>query len=309
MIFQDNYSVRRVYWPSQESTSDFNPTSLNTAGSFDLATEGVLICGKPTKGETLLWTNVDLWAMRYIGGDLIYSFEQVGKNCGIVGPHAAVVLDSGAYWISTENKFFCFDGRVRVLPCEVQDYVFNNFSSAYAYKVWALANPQFSEITWFYPSAGASECDSYVTYNYEENHWVFGSLSRVTGVTRRSGATFPVPVMIDSSGNIYDHETGTTHGTDTPYLESGPFLIGDGDNVMRIQRIVPDDETLGDVTASLYTSMFPDDAETLNGPYTLGAPTSVRVTARQARLKLTQVNANAWRVGILRLGALPAGRR
>lgn len=308
MIFQDNYSVRRVYWPSQESTSDFQPTSTNTAGSFDLTTEGVLICGKPSSGQTLLWTNVDLWTMKYIGGDFIYSFLKVGTNCGIVGPHAAVVLDTGAYWMS-DSKFFQFDGYVRPIPCEVQDYVFGNFSSAYSYKAWALANPQFSEITWEYPSAGATECDSYVTYNYLENHWVFGSLGRVTGVARRAGATFPAPVMIDSSGNIYDHETGTTHGTDAPYFESGPFQLGDGDQVMRIQRIVPDDETLGDVTAYIYTSMFPDDAETLNGPYTLGGPTSVRLTARQCRIKLVETVATAWRVGTMRLGAIAGGRR
>lgn len=308
MIFQDNYSVRRVYWPSQESISDFQPTAINTAGSFDLATEGVLICGKATRGQTLLWTTVDLWTQTYIGGDLIYSFARVGMNCGIVSPHAAVVLDTGAYWMS-DNKFFVFNGSVSPIECEVQDYVFGNFSSVYGYKVWALANPQFSEITWFYPSAGASECDSYVTYNNLENHWTFGVLQRSAGVTRRAGATFPAPVMIDSSGRIYDHETGTAHGTDVPYLESGPFQLGDGDQVMRLQRLVPDDETLGDVNVYIYTSMFPDDAEVLNGPYTLAGPTSVRLTARQCRIKFVEVVANAWRVGIPRIGAIAGGRR
>jgi hypothetical protein len=273
-----------------------------------LDTEGTLICGQPTKGETLIWTTIDFWTMRYIGGDLYYSFLKVGTNCGIVGPHAGVVLDSGAYWMS-DSRFFVFDGRVKPLQCEVQDYVFGNFSSAYGYKVWALANPQFSEVTWNYPSSGATECDRYVTYNYIEDHWVFGNLARVAGVTRRAGATIPVPVMIGSDGKVYDHESGTVHGSDTPYVESGPFQLGDGDQVLRIQRIVPDDKTQGDVTASIYTSMFPDGAETLNGPYTLSGSTSVRLTARQCRIKLTEAAANAWRVGVLRLGAIPVGRR
>lgn len=301
--------MRRVYWASQETVATWQPLSTNTAGSFDLATEGVLICGKPAGGQTLLWTNVDLWSMTYIGGDFIYSFNRKGSNCGIVGPHAAVVLDTGTYWMG-DSKFFVFDGFVKPLACEVQDYVFGNFSSAYSYKVWALANPQFGEVTWFYPSGGSTECDSYVTYNYIEGHWNFGSLQRSTGVTRRAGATFPVPVMIDSSGNIYDHETGTDHTGSTPYLESGPFQAADGDNVVKIQRIVPDDKTAGDVTVTLYTSLFPDDAETTSGPYPLSSSTSVRVpTCRQVRVRFTEAVANAWRVGTPRLGVIVGGRR
>lgn len=308
MIFQDNYSVRRVYWPSQETIDDFEPTDLNTAGSYDLATEGILICGKPTRGQTLLWTTLDLWTMTYQGGDFIFSFARVGTNCGIVGPQAMVILDTGAYWMG-DSRFFVFNGFVSSLSCEVQDYVFGDFSSAYSYKVWTLANPQFSEITWFYPSSGASECDRYVTYNYVENHWTFGEMARCAGVTRRAGSSFPVPVLIDSSGHIYDHETGSTHGSDTPYLESGPVQLGEGDNVVRLQRIVPDDKTQGDVTASIYTSMYPDETEVLNGPYTLASPTSIRLTARQVRIKLTEALATSWRVGVIRLGGIIGGRR
>jgi hypothetical protein len=115
--------------------------------------------------------------------------------------------------------------------------------------------------------------------------------------------------MIDSSGNVYDHETGSTRTGQTVYLESGPMEIGEGDQVMRVQRIVPDDRTAGDVSASLYTSLHPNDSETLNGPYTLASPTSVRLTARQVRLRITEVVATTWRVGMIRLGAIASGRR
>jgi len=271
----------------------------------------VLRCGKATRGQTLLWTTTDLWTMTYIGGTLVYSFARVGNNCGIVGQHAAVVLDTGAYWMGV-NKFFVFDGFVKVISCEVNDYVFNNFNTNLGYKVWTLSNPQFGEITWFYPSASATECDSYVTFSYQENHWEFGKLGRTCGVTQQFGLLSPNPVMIDSSGNVYDHETGNAHGGASPYLESGPLELAEGmtqANVMRIQRIVPDDKTLGDVNVSIYTSMFPDSAETLNGPYTLASPTSVRLTARQIRLKITELVATGWRVGVIRLGAITGGNR
>ncbi|MEX2110988.1 MAG: hypothetical protein WD802_10315 [Gemmatimonadaceae bacterium] len=308
MPFQDNYSARRVYWPSQETTSDFEPLSTNTAGSHDLATDGVLICGRATKGQTLLFTSSDLWTMTYIGGEFLYSFERAGDNCGNVGPNAVAIADTEALWMGY-NTFHVFDGYVRPIPCDVTDYVFGDFSSSNAYKVWAFANPRFGEITWHYPSGSATECDRYVTYNRLEQHWVFGDLARSAGVTKRAGAVVPVPVMIGSNGAIYDHETGTAHGGVLPFLESGPIELGDGDNVVRVQRIVPDDKTQGDVTLSIYGAMSPNGEETLYGPYTVSSPTDVRLTARQVRLRIVESVATSWRVGVLRLGGIIGGRR
>jgi hypothetical protein len=307
--YSGDYSIRRVYWASQEATFDFRPGATNTAGSFDLSTDGALVYGRATRGQTLLWTTTDVWTATYIGGEFIYRFDRVGTNCGIVNSRAAVVLDTGAYWMGV-NKFFRFDGFVKTIPCDVNDYVFGNISYAAARTIWALPNPQFNEVTWFYPSAIASAPDRYVTYNYLEDHWVFGTLDRAAGVAQQAGATIPVPVLLDGSGNLYDHETGNSRGgSSNVFLESGPVELGDGDNVVRLQRIVPDDQTAGDVTASLYTSLYPDASETLNGPYTLASPTSIRLTARQCRLRIVEAVATAWQVGIVRLGGILGGRR
>lgn len=303
-----SYSARRIYWASQETTTDWVSTATNTAGSLDLATDGIILCGAPSRGLSLIWTTTDLWTMSYLGGDLIYGVDQVGKHCGIISQKAYVVLDTAAYWMG-RGKFFSYDGFVRSLPCEVTDYVFGNFSTTYASTVWALPVPQFNEVTWFYPSSLATAPDRYVTFNYAENHWVFGTLQRSAGMPFTAGAVVSAPVMITSAGVIYDHETGTLRTGQTVFLESGPMEVGDGDQVQRIQKIVPDDKTVGDVSASLYTALSPDDAEVLNGPYTLTSQTSVRVTARQVRLRITEVAQTAWRVGVVRLGAIAGGRR
>lgn len=309
MAYVPNYSIRRVYWPSQETITDWIPTATNTAGSFDLATDGSLVCGKASRGQTLLWTTTDLWTATYIGGEFLYSFARAGNNCGIISQHAAVVLDTTAYWMG-QGKFFAFDGFVKTIPCDVNDYVFGNMNAAVLSTIWALANPLFSEITWFYPSSGSSLPDRYVTYNYLEDHWTFGILARTTGVTRQARSATGVPVLIDSVGNIYDHETGNARGgSANVFLESGPAQMDEGDTVMRVQRIVPDDKTLGDVQMAIYTAMYPDGPETLNGPYALTNPTSVRLTARQVRVRIVEAVATSWRFGIARLGAIAGGRR
>lgn len=302
------YSARRILWASRETVSDWDCSSAtNTAGFLDLATEGILVCGKATRAATLVWSTIDLWAITWIGGDLIFRAEKVGSNCGIIGPHASVVLDTGAYWMGTKG-FFVFDGFARPLPCDVLDYVFGSFNRTYAYMVFAYTNPAYNEITWHYPSGAATTNDRYVTYNYIENHWVTGTLSRQAGVTRVGSGV--VPVLINASGEIFDHETGTGRNSEgTPSLESGPLEIGDGDHLAQIQSIVPDDKTVGDVNLTLYGAPNPDTAETTHGPYTLTARTTLRVKARQIRVKLTETVANAWRVGVIRPGVVPSSRR
>jgi hypothetical protein len=303
------YSGRRVYWCAQEQIQDWRPSDSNTAGWQDIGTDGELVCGRAARGSNLIWTTTDLWSMTYIGGDFVYSFKQEGGNCGIIAPEAVVLNDAGAFWMGFD-RFFLYDGFVKVIPCEVGDYVFGRLNRTYASKVWAVFNPQFSEITWHYPSTGQTECDSYATFNFLENHWAFGALARTAGVSRQPGAALVGPILITSAGVIYDHETGNTRsGASTPYLESGPVEIGQGDTVMRVQEIVPDDKTVGDVTASIYTALSPDGAETLNGPYTLTAFTNVRLTARQVRVRIVEAVATAWRVGVIRLGLIAGGKR
>lgn len=282
---------RMVTWATQEggfTGSEWVPGAANTAGDFTLTTDGALVCGRRTRGGTLLWTTTDLWMMTYIGGSFIYRFDQAGNKCGIISSRAVIVTDAASYWMGI-NGFYSYDGFVKPLPCDVYDYVFGSLNRTYAHYIWAVEHPTFGEVTWFYPHAAQTEITRYVTYNYREQHWVTGSLGRTAGMTSQPG-TAVYPVMCDASRVIYNHETGYfRYPSAAPYLESGPIEIGGGDRWMSVQRIIPDDRTLGDVSMSIYTAPNPDTAETANGPYTLTAETSVRLMARQVRLKITEV--------------------
>lgn len=304
------YSERRVFFASQETLDEFVSTDTNTGGDFDLQTDGRLVVGVGTRGQSLIWTDIDLWTMTFIGGELVYSFQNVGKECGIVGKRAFAVIDKGTFWMA-RGKFFMYDGFVKNIPCEVTDHVFGDFNDARAHTVWCFSNSKYNEITWFYPSNGAEWPDRYVTYNHAENHWVFGSLDRTIGVPvrfRQDVIDEKKPFAFAQDGSMYEHETGIER-EGLAFLESGPIEIGAGDRLMRIQEVVPDDKALGDVQLRLYLSMAPDALERLVGPYSLSAITTVRHTARQARLRLEEARASDWRVGDVRLGVRPGERR
>lgn len=301
------YSERRVYWASQETIDDFISTDENTGGNFDLTTDGKLLQGLPSRGQSLIWTSTDLWTMNFIGDQLVYAFNRVGEKCGSVSKFAACILDSGAYWMGRE-RFHHFDGFERQIPCEVSDYVFGDFNKSLYRLVWVLPNAPFNEVTWFYPSTGSTRCDRYVTYNYAEKHWTYGNMIRQTGIPEQFGRVTPNPVLFDGA-NLYDHESGTERLNATAALESGPIEIGDGDRLMRVQGVVPDDRQAGDVRLFIYTSMSPDGVETARGPYTLDTITAVRWTARQVRLRFEEVRPVSWRLGVPRLAVIAGERR
>lgn len=324
---------RAVTWASQETLTTWAPAAANSAGDFTLQTGGRPMAGRRTDRENLIWTDADLWSMSYIGGTFIYAFNRKGDNCGLIGPNAAAIGPDGtAFWMGS-GQFFSYTGAVRPLECDVADYVFGDLNMSQRAKITAMPVAQFGEVWWFYPSSGSLENDRYVNVNYRTGAWTVGNLARAAAV---GAGVFANPLAWTSGGKLYTHETGTARDGVPAYLESGPLELGDGDRILRLQSLMPDERTLGQVSASFYTSFSPTQAETLAGPYLLSSLTDVRVSGRQFRLRLaepitgsgltadstlisadtTSVSADGgpasgtdFRVGRFRVGAIPGGRR
>lgn len=298
---------RKVMWCDQGDEEIWTPDANNQAGAYFLTTRGTLRSGMRTRRQTLLWTDVDIHAATYVGGEFIYQFEQLGDNCGIISPHAAAVIGDTAYWMSY-NRFFKYDGGLTPLHCDVLDYVFGDFNKQQQAKVFAVTLTQFNEVWWFYPSASQTglENDRYVVYNYLDDIWYFGEMERGTGVDR---GTFEYALWMHStSGKLYEQERSNAR-EGLPFVESGPLELEDGNALQRVQRIVPDEKNQGDVEALMYATNFPNAPEREHGPFSLTNPTSVRLTAREVRLRFQEVVAGDWRIGNMRLGILPAGKR
>jgi hypothetical protein len=297
-------NVRKVAWSDQEDNTVWTPSTTNQAGDFELNTVGQLMAGKKFRGLSLLWTNVDVHSAQYVGQPFVYGFEKVGSGCGLIAPQAVAVTDNMAVWMS-RSGFFIYDGYVRPLPCDVSDYVFRDINLTEIAKVYAVHNSAYGEVWWMYPSESSNEVDSYVTFNYRENHWAIGKLDRTAGTDRN---VFQQPLMIGTDGKIYEHEVGFVSDASV-YAESGPVQIGSGEQIMSARELIPDEATQGDVQVSFATKFYPNATEYDHGPYSMANPSSVRFTARQVKMKIEQVNPTNWRVGNMRLDIVPGGRR
>jgi len=297
---------RKVSWCDREDNTTWTPAATNEAGDLELQTSGSIMTATRVRGRTLILTDTDAHIATYQGPPYVYGFERIGSACGTDSPNSLVAVDQFAFWMG-QKGFFMFNGSVPTeLNCDVSDYVFRDINTNQISKVYGVHNSRYSEIWWFYPSEDSVENNRYVTFDYKDQIWTFGNLSRTaaidTGILR-------YPVWTTSDGYLYFHEYGFNHQGDTTFVESGPISLGNGDTVMKVNQLVPDELNQGDVTAKFKTRFHPNDTEREYGPYTMANPTSVRFTGRQMRMRLeTTVNSD-WRAGIMRVKATPGGER
>ena len=297
---------RKLQWCDFEDRTLWTPSTTNQAGSQQLQTTGQIMQAVRTRGQTLVITDVDAHSMRYSGPPYIYNISRVGTSCGAVSRKAAVDVDMGIFWMG-QGGFYRFDGNaVSEIPCEVRDYIFDDFNTGQQSKIWGYANSEFSEIWWYYPSSGSSEIDRYVGYNYRENFWIIGEMSRTCGASR---GVFRYPILGDSYGTLYDHEVGVAKDGAEVYAETGPISLGNGDQTMQVMQVIPDEKTQGDVEMFFKTRFHPNDVERTYGPFTPANPTSARFQGRQIRMRVEEDQLTPWRVGIMRLDVVARGRR
>jgi hypothetical protein len=226
-----------IRFSDQENPTEWYPTTTNTAGDLRLGAGSTFVQAVETKREILVWTDTALTSMRFIGPPFTFGLQQLSSNITIMSPNAAVSTEDFVFWMGIDT-FYVYAGQTQTLPCTVKDKVFLDFNISEREKVVAGINSEFSEVTWFYPSASSSDNDRYVTYNYAEKVWYFGSLERTAWLDRGT-RTFPIAV---ADGYIYNHEFGYDDDgvAMDSFIESAPIDIGDGDHFTYIRRIIPD---------------------------------------------------------------------
>jgi len=313
-----------IRFSDQENFSVYQPTSINTAGTFRLDTGNKIVAAVSGKDYNLILTDQAAYTMQFVGPPFTFSIRQVGSNCGCIGQHATVYADGKVFWMGAGGGFFVFDGTVKLLPSLVEDFVFTttgsnvgiNYSSNEI--IYGSHNSLFNEIVWFYPAgtpAGnpAVQNNRAVVYNYVENSWSTMTLARSSYA---DASTYDVPYAteynstgIPSFSNLsgatntfgastyYAQEVGNNEialdGTETAipaYIQSGDFDLptdGDGEYLLRLSRFLPDFKNLqGNAIVTIFLKNFPIDSGSSSqlGPFTINASTQKIDTRARGRL-------------------------
>lgn len=306
-----------VAWSDQEDYTTWTPAAANTAGSQRLQVGTKILGAVPSRQQILLFTDEALYGMRYQGPPYTFGFNLMGTNCGLMGPHAALDYEGTTYWMGCQN-FYIFTGQVRLLPCSVRRYVFDDFNSGQSDKCFAALNKQWQEIWWFYPSANSNEPDRYVALNYVTGDWFIGQISRTAWVDRQG--QFDYPTALDSSGYIYSHEYGVDADTAAldAYVESGMMEVSTpeapaGEQLGLVDKVIPDADITGELDVTIKVRKYPNDTAVSKGPFAMTSSTkkvSVRAKGREIQIKLESDGlGETWQAGSFRLNVIPVGGR
>jgi len=308
-----------VRWSDQENPADWTPTATNTAGSQRISSGSEIISAQKTRQEMLIWTDTALHAMRFTGPPFTFGFSMLANNVSIIGPNAVTTVGDKVFWMDREN-FYVYTGRVQVIPCTLLRYVFDDINLDQSFKCFAASNKMFDEVFWFYPTADSTEIDRYVKFNFTENTWDLGTLSRTAWVDYGIHNNPRASGISNSTNFVYIHETGDDDDGSamTSFIESADFDLGDGEQFMFVSRLIPDiDITSTSATASvdyvLKTRNFPGDSLATNSTNVVTSSTQqsfLRSRSRQAALRIESSTTNiTWTLGDLRLDIRPDGRR
>jgi hypothetical protein len=346
-----------IRFSNQEDINVWNPTATNTAGTFLLDQGNEIITAVQGKDYVLVLTDQAAYQIQFVGPPFTFSIRQVGSNCGCLGQHAAVFAQGAVFWMGFGGGFFMYDGTVKQLPSLVEDFVFTTQGDALGINynanqiAYGYHNSLYNEVGWYYAASGSQQINRNVVFNFLEQTWTTGSLSRTSYNDAQTYAlpyatqftinTVPSFPTINGATNTYGsskywaHETGVNevdaNGVSTAitsYIQSGDYdldvqqgMAGDGENIMRVSRFIPDFKNLsGNAKVTMFFRNYPNQAEQsdsngplITGPFTCNSTTtfvSTRVRGRQVSLKIENDAVNqSWRYGTLRLDIQAGGRR
>ena len=310
-----------VQWSDSGDYTQWQALTTTQAGNFRIPTGSKIAGGRAGPQFNLIWTDIDVWAMDYIGYPDVYGFNKLATNCGLIGRHAHCTSGASVYWMGNKQFYAMTSGSVTPIPCPVWDFIFQDLDTANLDKICCASNSGFSEVTWYFPSksGGTGEIDSYVKVNTANGFvWDFGRLQRTAWIDQ---SVVGQPIGGTANGTIYQHEI-SPDADGQPLVSSfttGDFQIADGDELQFVDWIIPDfrygayeSPQHAALQVTLSFTNYPGAARSSVGPYSMTATTpyvNTRLRARFAAIFAQSSDLGSfWRLGALKLRAAPDGR-
>lgn len=310
-----------VRWSDSLDFTNFTVSSLTQAGSFHIPKGSMIVGGLQGPQQALIWTDLSIWAMSYMGPPFVFGFNELSSGCGLIGPHGAVVMRGSVYWLSSSNFFRLSGQGVENIPCSVWDVIFQDMDTDNQSKCRLAANSAFDELWAFFPSAsgGTGEVDKYVKLNIEEGTWDYGTIGRSAWIDQ---SVLGQPIGASPQGIIYQHESGMDADGQamTPYFVTGWFVIAEGQNMAFMDWMFPDmkwgtfnGSQNASIQMTIETTAYPNQTPDTFGPFTMSAAKeyiNLRLRGRMIRLTISSSDLGSfWRLGVPRYRAAISGRR
>ena len=301
---------------------DFNVwagTVTNQAGSYRIPKGSKVVGCIQGPQQGLVWTDLAIWAMQYVGPPYVYSFNEIGTGCGLIAPKASISINGVVYWMSQSQFFRLAGGGVEPIACPIWDVIFQDLDTNNLDKIRIAPNSRFGEVSWYYPTVGnGGEVSHYVKYNIYLNQWDFGAIGRTAWINQ---SVFGPPIGATPDNVIVQHETSTDADGQAmnSFFQTGYFQLNDGDVLTFVDQFWPDAKwgyyggvQNANLLLTFYVTQYAGEAPIAYGPFTLTEATEYVTPRLRGRLVSIKIESNDvgtfWRLGNMRYRWQPDGK-
>jgi hypothetical protein len=315
-----------VRWCDVDNYASWIALITNQAGSYRIPKGSRIVQCIQGPQQGLVWTDLGVWAMQYVGPPYVYQFNELGNGCGLIGRKAAGSVNGVVYWMGPSQFFKLSGAGVEPIRCPVWDVIFQDLDTSNLDNIRIAPNSRFGEITWYYPTTGnGGENYGYVKYNFVLDQWDYGSNSSANAYVARSAwineSVLGPPIGAGLNQYIYQHETSTDAdgAAMNSYFQTGYFVLTEADVLMFIDQVWPDMKwgyyggaQSANILLTFYVTPYPGIAPVAYGPYTLTQATTYitpRFRGRLVSIKIESDDTGSWwRLGNFRYRLQPDGR-
>lgn len=323
-ITSGNQDKMLLRWCDQNDFTNWTPALLETDESFAgfrrPKAGSFMVAGLRTETLIVVWSDVAMFRVLFVGEPNIFEVEQVGEEVRIMGPNCAVEVDGTIYFMGRDNFHVYDGGKPRILDCDIWTRVFEDINRSQASKFYAWVNTAFSEVWFHYAREGSNENDRVAIYNYEKNIWYVNSLAREAG---HSIGAFGYPYAF-LNGELYLHENEYNDGfTDVSldaFIESYFAELEDGSDNILVHDFEPDfKDIIGTLNLTLQAKERPSSIEVTEVGPAQDADLAMDVMTELVHPRIsgnvvaTRLDSDLvddfWRLGTPRIRFGPYGRR
>jgi hypothetical protein len=247
-------SMRRFAWCDQENFNSWNFSDVvSQAGFLDVEPASPIIAAKNTPQGTLFWTATTAYLIAFLGEPYIYNYTKMAVGCTPWSPQSIASATAVTLWMSQQGMFSWNGAWIQPVPCAVKPWVDDDIDVFNVREqACAVNNANFNEFWWFFPQNGRLSNTRCIIYNYKEQWWSQGQMSRSAGVT----SSYTMPAVMADGLFAYEHELGNIYpnATQLPWAQTFDLNLNSGSRLTTVKQMIPD--VGGDVNNLRYSLFY-----------------------------------------------------
>lgn len=316
VVFEIDSEPNHWGWCDQEDIEDWNFADVaSKAGEYSVTPAAPIVGAKKVPGGILYWTTAKTYIVRHAGLPFVYVYEEIAALSAPTSPQASILADNKLYWVNS-NGWWEFNGAsIEAIFCPIWTWIEDKIDMGAARDQASLMHMvETAEMWFFFPEKGSAVNTHYAMYDYRQNCWAMGKMSRSCGIA----ATYTTFPLMSDGLNVYKHESGEEYvGVDEgPWGETFTINISGGIGLMTFNQMIPDiDGNSDNVRFSLkYKIPRSDKGVEVSSPKQPIRPNGYvdfRNTGRDFRLRLDSTNINGafWTFGTTLISIIPRGKK